>query len=537
MSLRPTPSDPIGHVPSDDSARLLDLLHGGLAPSDERALRARLAAEPALARELAALERLVRASQSMLLEPGDPALARRLALRVRDQVAHEEQAERRAADRAPSRWSSRTFARVLLASLAVHVVVLGWVLLREPSPAPERVRPPMGVAVHGPEVRDPAVLEELAAPPELGPIVAAELVPDQLLERRGLELPDDLGAEPRHVPEPAMRVAEHPWPVQYDMLARSRAGVRRGRLVRAGVEASEALTRIEKGLQALAARQLASGAFPADLTVPESERAPYNGAGRTALALLPFLAEGRCSVPAPGGPADTVVARGVSWLLEPETAEDVLVTHSRPADLALVILAVSEDYMLAYGRFEPAAAVQRAGKIAWLVEGLASQQAADGSFPGEGAERLWPLLALDAVAHTGIVSGAQQSLTRLARWFDSLPRSADGVPLGADGRPDAALAAGRMVAARGLGAPAAAATGESANVLLASAAAPDLSPASLTAGLALYRGHPAAFGVWNRTQAAAQAARLSPAGVVLRGDPVADTALVLLALQSAYRAY
>jgi hypothetical protein len=370
----------------------------------------------------------------------------------------------------------------------------------------------------------------------LGPLVAAELVPDELLERRGLEPLDDLGAVPRPLLEPAMRVAEHPWPVQYDMLARSRAQVRRARLERSGVESVSALARVEAGLGALTARQLPDGSFPLDLTVPAADRAPYGPMGLTGLALLPFLAEGRCSVGASGGPPDAVVSRGVAWL-RGQKAADPAAGSERATDLALGLLALSEDYMLAYGRFEPATASRRAGELAALAARLAALQAADGSFPGEGASRLWPLLALDAVAHTGIVSGAQQSLTRLARWFDTLSRSADGVPLGADGRPDAALAAGRMVAARGLGAPAAAATGESANVLLASAAAPDVSPASLTAGLALYRGHPAAFGAWNRTQAAAQAARLSPAGVVLRGDPVADTALVLLALQSAYRAY
>ena len=74
-------------------------------------------------------------------------------------------------------------------------------------------------------------------------------------------------------------------------------------------------------------------------------------------------------------------------------------------------------------------------------------------------------------------------------------------------------------------------------ILTHASAEPTASASSVAVGLALYRSNPEAFRGWNREQGAAERARLSPSGVALRGDPVADSALALLTLQAAYRSY
>ena len=165
-------------------------------------------------------------------------------------------------------------------------------------------------------------------------------------------------------------------------------------------------------------------------------------------------------------------------------------------------------------------------------------QRADGGFSGQAAEApLWPLLALDAAAHTGVAVPSASSRERLTGWFASLPRAGDGLPAGSDGRPDLLLAAGEALLARS-GAASVSAGAEGLRTLVARSADIAETPATgIVAGLALYRRDPAAFRDLGRRQGAALLARLGESGVARRGDAITDTALLLLALQAAYRVY
>ena len=58
-----------------------------------------------------------------------------------------------------------------------------------------------------------------------------------------------------------------------------------------------------------------------------------------------------------------------------------------------------------------------------------------------------------------------------------------------------------------------------------------------TTSSGLLRQDPTAFRVWSEGMDERLARRLLPTGIVREGDPVGDTALVLLALQAAYRTY
>jgi hypothetical protein len=72
---------------------------------------------------------------------------------------------------------------------------------------------------------------------------------------------------------------------------------------------------------------------------------------------------------------------------------------------------------------------------------------------------------------------------------------------------------------------------------LSEAATLDASAGMLATSLALYRADSSGFRTWNRAATETLRRRLGPTGAVLRGDPIADTSLTLLALQAAYRLY
>lgn len=546
----PDPSS-AARLSADDQALVFDWARGELSPAARQAAERRLLAEPALRSALEAQRRQFSALRGHLAEPDDPSLALRLALRIRDQVSAEETSERRLAhERAPGTrgWLSGARGRIrfVLAGLAVHVAVLGWVVFRpaaSPPPAP------------GPVSMQWLPGEERAAlrPPDgdalepLAPVVAALSLSDDVLERHGLP---DLEGEVPLLADAEVRVAEHPPGVGFEMLGRLRTSVKGRRLGRAGLDAAGTLAAVGRGLEALSARQAADGSFPPSGEAPsaastEASNAEPSLLGRTALALLPFLGEGRSSVGERGGPGEPTVVRGLAWM-RARLGEPHTLTAD---DLALSLLALSEDYMLAYGRLTPAEARLRGAEIQTLSERLTALQRPDGAFAARGtvsaqehgsAQALWPLLALDAAAHTGIVSRSEESVARLERWFERLPRVSEGVPAGADGRVDLLLTAGEMLLARAPSAPADPLSPGpvSASVLLAHG--PEVASRPLTglvAGIALYRRDPRAFRAFNRAHGAELLAHLGSAGVVLKGDPVTDTALLLLSLQSAYRTY
>jgi hypothetical protein len=331
-------------------------------------------------------------------------------------------------------------------------------------------------------------------------------------------------------------VAEHPFAVQFAMLARVREPVKSARLRRAGLDPESTSVAVQRGLRALAARQDTDGSFPRDGSATSHPAGSPAGAlgtvGRTGLALLPFLAEGRSSAPLSGGGRDGVVAPGIRWLREKLSRADAL-----PAgDLALGVLALTEDYMLAYGRWSAAEARARAEELRGLGERLAALQRADGSFEGQrdASGEMWPLLALDGVRHAGLALPTTRATERLGRWLGE--RQGDPARGG-----DALARAGHLILAKAAVAAPAAALPEAeadARVLLTADLAGRAGPlTALATSLALYRRAPVAFRDWNRTQGDGLRARLGPSGLVADGDPVGDTALVLLALQSAYRSY
>lgn len=517
MTQRPTP--PPAAPGPDDVEGLLDLAMGALDAAEAARLEARLAARPELEAERARLARLREAAAGLGEVAPEAGLAQRIALRVRDQVAGEERVARRADG--GRRWglSLKARVRLLLASVAVHLLLLGWLVFVEDRDTPEPRRGRVDVAFLAPHERVAPEPGETFEPLDLGPVVAAEDIPDEVLV--GVDL--EAGA-----PEPQVRVAEHPHAVQFGMLARSRASVRAQRLARAG-SALDTGAAVARGLQALAAQQRPDGSFAPDLTGGGSRLGPV---GVTALACLPFLAEGRGSAGRVGEVRDGVVTPAVAWLRAQLAA---LPAQAAGDDLALGLLALSEDYMLTYGRLPPAEATARGREVARLVQRLAAQQRPDGSFGVQAGASLWPLLALDAAAHTGLAVDVQDAGQRLARWIAAQPRTAEGLPAGASGRADAALAAAEVLASRlplereRLQRVAQALQGE--------AASSTPSVGTLAGALALYRSDAPAFQRWNRAASEALLRRLGPAGSVLRGDLVADTALTLLALQAAYRLY
>lgn len=519
MTQRPPPAPDAPSGP-DDVAGLLDRALGGLDPAAAARLEARLAAQPALQAEQARLERLRSAAAALGEVAPEAGLAQRLALRVRDQVGGEERLARREVQ--GQRWGLSVKARVrlLLASVAVHLLLLGWLVLVEDRSTPEARPGRVDVAFVAPHERSAPEPGETYEPLDPGPVVAAEDIPDEVLV--GVDL--EVGA-----PEPLVRVAEHPHAVQFGMLARSRPSVRAQRLARAG-SALDTGGAVARGLAALAAQQRPDGSFAPDLTGSASGLGPV---GVTALACLPFLAEGRGSTGRPGEERDAVVTPAVAWL-RAQLASGAPAPASSD-DLALGLLALCEDYMLTYGRLPPAEAAARGREVAQGVGRLAGLQRPDGSFGRAAGGSLWPLLALDAAAHTGLAVDVQDAGQRLARWIAAQPRTAEGLPAGAGGRADAALAAAEVLASRlplereRLQQVARALQGE------ASSGTP--SAGTLAGALALYRSDVPSFQRWNRAASEALLRRLGPSGSVLRGDLVADTALTLLALQAAYRLY
>lgn len=478
------------------------------------------------------LARLSALARSVLPEPAEPGLALRLALRVRDQVAAEERAERRpAAPRGWARVSPRARIRLVLASLGVHVAVLGWVVFRERAPEPEAGLRPVHIGRAESHEPLPRVAE---GPVELPPVVPAAEVPDDLLARQGLESLTNASSGEVGLPEVpglAVRVPEHPQGVGFEMLRRLREPVKARRLERLGVDPAGTREAVARGLAALAARQGADGGLYAlDGADGRSEAVPAPGpVGRTALALLPFLAEGRASTGPGGAAGDPVVERGLAFVRRGLDAAEL------PSDaLALAVLALSEDYMLSYGRWTPGLARERAGELARLTGRLVALQRDDGAFPGAdaGGASPWPVLALDAAAHTGVVlPPLSAGRERLARWLAARPRAASGLPAAPDGSADLRGAAAEVLLARSSG-------GASLRGLVeATPALADGSATGVLAGLALYRHDPAAFRTLGQSQARALHARLGRDGAIGSRDVVHDTALVLLALQSAYRLY
>ncbi|MFV1958943.1 MAG: hypothetical protein ACC662_05975, partial [Planctomycetota bacterium] len=414
--------------------------------------------------------------------------------------------------------------RAIALSVAVHVVLLAGgvaLILREASDRQERV-----VALC---LTSPTVAESVPADPRAPP--SPWLAEDE--GRLELPLPDIARVPAGASPQPGVLepLDEHrydfPPRVLGPMRLRTVDALKRGRLQGLGLDAQGTLKAVARGLSALALRQRADGSF-----APGGER---SAVGETALALLPFLGEGNSSRTGPY--AEEVVRPGVGWLRarlfapssraggnDADPGADVPV-----AERGMALKALSEDFMLSYGRLTPREASRRSGELARLTTRVAAAQAPDGSFPGAGDDirlAVWPMWGLDAVARTGAAVPPAAVAERFAAWFEHQARDApETVAVG-------------LLLARDLGRTFA----ERARA--AARARPDAHEASrgdpflaVTLGTGLLLQDPEAFRTWSRGVDRHLIARLRPTGLARRGDPVGDTALILLSLQIAYRTY
>jgi hypothetical protein len=498
---------------------LLDHLRGELAPEEARRLDRRLAADPGLEARRAGLARLLEAARAFGRPQEDPALAARLVARIRAEDA----AERSRTARGPHRRRrfALTWPRVIAVSLAVHVVLLAVLTVRAREADRAAGAPLLRAQLPGEQAAfEPRVPEGAPSPwapeerglPETHRLLAGLLPP-------GTPPPPDEDLAP--LEERRRDLA--PGAAQ-SMILRTDLALRRLRLDGLGLNADGTLAAVARGLDALARRQAADGSFGAS--------GGRGVVGETALALLPFLGDGHGS--ASEGPGHQVVARGVAFLrgrVFTEAGDLTSAARALPVVEAGVLLkTLSEDYMLSYGRLLPGAARRRAEELRVLAAHVADQQGPTGGFgagAGDVGTAVWPMWGLDAVARTGVTLPPAVVATRFAGWY------AREAP-----REDPRFAAAGLLLARDLGPDFETEARAAADVVRRPELHGEIDPlfvATAGAGLLLYDA--AAFRAWSAGLGERLLQLLGPNGVVHRGDVVGDTALVLLALQAAYRIY
>jgi len=476
-----------------DLALLLDSLQGELDAVSEARLGARLAAEPALARAREAWVRLA-AAEKEAFEPEQAtqaarADAPRLAAWIRGTVAREETARTRTRF-TPSR--QRSWARILAWSVGLHVVVLGCLAAfmaggRGQAPAGESAR----IALEGGQAWDEVVVDpaDAALAIRFERIRWEDLgaVGDRLALGESESLADELRDDLESVQDDqpiAWDGPSHPVGVVVAMSRRKNSQLKQRRLDLLGFNADGTLRAVERGLRHLGRQQRVDGSFEGD--------GGHAALGQTALVLLPFLAEGHTS--RGRGERDAVVARGVTWLrtrLFGSGPGDVPLVGDAGDGLGLATVALCEDYMLSFGDLPPLAAGRRATEIAALVSRVRERSARS-----TGEEHMWDVWALDAAARADVVPASQADQRVFRAWVE------------------------------------AAASVES---------EPQDTLATLSAGTALLFAERGAqkprFLRWSHANAERLVGRLDPTGRARSGNDVGDTALILLALQVAYRTY
>ncbi|MHC5012265.1 MAG: prenyltransferase/squalene oxidase repeat-containing protein [Planctomycetota bacterium] len=522
-------------VRPEDEDLLLDVLRGEASEEAVREVEARVQHEGALADARTQLERfLARAREAHDVAP-DPTAALRVAIRVRDQVAAEESRAvvdaRRSAWRSPLAW-----ARVLAVSVGVHVLVLGVLAFQarrqEGADAQRFLNAELPVAQMPqeerplPETPSPW-LEEIDA--DLPLLTDAGAIRDPITGRHWND-EDEL--------EPLVeRLRDHPPGIGRAMLPRVEDALKRQRLQDLGFSAEGTLTAVERGLGFLAGRQRSDGSF-----APGGGRSAI---GQTGLAVLPFLGEGRGSSTDAGGAS--VVARGVAWLRS-TLFDDSGRASGRPeapaAELGVALKALSEDFMVSYGRLGPAQAQRRAVEIRTLSARVAATQAPDGSFPG-GDEDLslavWPMWGLDAATRTGVAVPPAAVSSRFRGWYATrLAREDVTGPVAGAAEARAGLAAAGLLLARDLGTEfRGMAVAQAEQLVNGRSATAEIDPFFVaTAGTGLLLFDADAFRTWSHGLGERLARKILPTGAVAHADDVVgETALHLLALQLAYRTY
>ncbi len=256
---------------------------------------------------------------------------------------------------------------------------------------------------------------------------------------------------------------------------------KRRRLAGLGRDSESTLDAVRRGLAYLATRQRPDGHFASEGGRSEVEQ--------TARALLPFLGEGTSSQDRGDASSKRVVRSGIGWLRQNAFASDGAVRTSLDADsVDVALIALSEDYTLSYGRLPAAEAEDRAREIEALTRHIRDRDAA-------ATEHVWAAWALDAAARTGVIEATAKESARFGSWVASASDEAS------DGTVGGELARGSAL-----------------RYLERGAAKPRLRS-------------------WMDDTTDALIGRLLPNGQAKTSEKVGDTALVLLALQVAYRGF
>jgi hypothetical protein len=436
----------------------------------------------------------------------------RVAAWIRDRARSEADLERRTAARERQGTPQRGWARLLAWSVALHVLVLGLLAfaLREDAPAREEHAARIALSEDEGYFDEPvdALDSEFArAYPQLEWRDVSRISDELVLREQDAyedDLPsafDDAALAPDAGALPSGRRGAFDQPVGVVAAAvrRTNQDLKRRRLDLLGFSADGTLRAVEKGLDYLAPRQGEDGSW-SGVTGGRSDLE------QTAITLLAFLGDGNASHAASARKGrGEVVARGVRWLRDQlfnasaSDAERAAHLEQHPVSvLGPATVALCEDYMLSYGWLSPAAAESRAREIAQLAARLEKQideQVAADVSGQDAVERPWAVWGQDAASRVGVVASSASHLRAFRDWVQT-----------------------------------------------ASSAKPTLSAMSfLSVGTALLYSERGAekprFLAWSRSNAGELASKLGPGGFVRSGDPIGETALVLLGLQVAYRTY
>lgn len=490
MTSDPTRTDDLS---PEDQAQLIDLLQGELDAAAAAALEARIAAEPALAAERDALARIrgLEAGRFAEEQAAAAADAPRLAAYIVSRVRADEAAgsvRTRTAGRARRRW-----ARILAVSIGLHVALLGFLTWRVQADRSSDETGATEVSLGDFPLDDwdnvPPIAERFdQALRDMEPEELAALDP-RLLRWDGGETDPDLAelvedVVRRRPPGPAF---EFPRGMGLALRRRTNETLKLGRLQALGFDADGTLQRVRLGLSYLRGRQGADGAYAAENG--------HSDVYQTAVALMAFLGEGAHSKRDSDG--GQVVRRGVDWLrAKVFDAAGGLQGAVSGTDRGLVLVALSEDYMLSYGQLSLAEARVRGEEIRALTGAV---RTADATVAGGDA--LWTRWALDAAERTGVVQRSHEDRKRFDTWLATAAREDAG---------SSAQTAVRVLS-RG------------------------------TALLYADRGADTqGFRSWSRASAEELLGSLLPNGKAKGtgdGPRIAETALRILALQTAYRAY
>ncbi len=488
--------------PDHPDELLLDSLQGELDADAQAALEARLAVEPELAAERDALARLL-AFEREVFEPAAQtasaeADAGRMAAWVRSTVQADETAETRVRF-APAK--QRSWARILAWSVGLHVVLLGVLAFVSGGDDAGRTngleaRIVLDAEDEGLDFGDIVDYRGAALAMQWERAVTSGAIDDMadkfvLEEQETDDLADSLAGLEDDQPA-AWHGLSHPVGVVVSMTRRKRPELRRRRLDLLGFNAQGTLKAVDKGLGFLARLQAADGSYRREGAATASIR-------ETSVVLLAFLGNGHTSRGRKD--RDGVVRKGVDWLrgqlFEKEARKGRSLLKAglgADTDLGPATVALCEDYMLSYGELPPQAAARRANEIAALAAASREQVMA-----AAGEDRTWRVWALDAASRAGIVTSSSMDDRVFRSWVQTA--AATSLEPGGTASSMAALSAGTalLFAERGAAKP--------------------------------------RFLDWSKANATSLVGRLTKIGRAKTGDAVSETAMILLALQVAYRTY